>query len=107
MQRVAVIAKLKPDSLEEATKLLEHGPPFDPEALEFERHLVFISDGYAVFVFEGARVSALVQTIAAAGGGAHQAFAAWEKLLDGLPELAQEAYSWARPEPVGSAAWGE
>lgn len=107
MQRVAVIAKLKPDSLEDATKLLENGPPFDPASLGFERHLVFISDGYAVFVFEGARVSALVQSIATAGGDAHQAFADWDKVLDGLPELAQEAYAWVRPEPVGSAAWGE
>jgi hypothetical protein len=107
MQRVAVIAKLKPDSVEQAKTLLEHGPPFDPEALGFERHSVYLSDGHAIFVFEGAQVSALVQTIAAAGGETHEAFAAWERLLDGLPELAQEAFSWARPAPVGSAAWGE
>lgn len=107
MQRVAVIARLKPDSVEKAKTLLEQGPPFDPDALGFERHSVYLSDGYAVFVFEGAQVSALVQRIAAAGGGAHEAFTAWEKILDGLPELAQEAFAWEREPAVGSTAWGE
>jgi hypothetical protein len=30
MQRIAVIAKLRPGAAEEAARLIELGPPFDP-----------------------------------------------------------------------------
>lgn len=107
MQRVAVIANLKPDMADRARELVSSGPPFDPDELGFERHHVYVSEAQVVFVFEGARVDALVRRLAEAGGGAHDAFAAWEPLIKGLPELAEQAYYWARPAPVGSAAWGE
>jgi hypothetical protein len=106
MQRTAVVAKLKPDAAEKARELIEQGPPFDPEPLGFERHHVYISEDSVVFVFEGANVNALVKQLGDAGG-AHQALAAWEPLLQGLPELAREAYFWERAVPAGSAAWGE
>lgn len=107
MQRIAVIAKLEEGAGERARKLLEAGPPFDPDALGFDRHAVYVSDDEAVFIFEGARVGALVRTLSAAGGETRRAFAAWEPLLRGLPRLAHEAYVWQRPAPVGSAGWGE
>src|SRR5262245_2273474 len=107
MQRVAVIATLKPDAAEKARELVAEGPPFDPDELGFERHHVYVSETQAVFVFEGARVDALVRRIAESGSGAHETFAAWEPLLQGIPALAPEAYFWERPVPVGSAAWGE
>ncbi len=106
MQRVAVVAKLKPESAEKARTLVENGPPFDPSTLGFERHHVYVSEDTAVFVFEGANVNALVKQLADADG-ARQALAAWEPLLEGLPQLAGEAYFWQRPVPAGSAAWGE
>ncbi len=106
MQRTAVVAKLKPGSAEKARELIVSGPPFDPDALGFERHHVYISEDTAVFVFEGANVNALIKTLAETGG-AQEAFAAWEQLLQGLPELAREAYFWERSVPAGSAAWGE
>jgi hypothetical protein len=107
MQRVAVIATLKPDMAERARELVASGPPFDPDELGFERHHVYVSEVQVVFVFEGARVDALVRRLAEAGGGAHETFAAWEPLLQGLPELAHEAYFWERAPVAGSAAWGE
>lgn len=107
MQRIAVIAKLKPGAADDARELIDQGPPFDPETLGFDRHVVYLSDEEIVFIFEGARVGALVRTLAGAGEGTRQAFAAWEQLLDGLPRLAHEAYHWQRPAAVGSAAWGE
>ena len=106
MQRVAVVARLKQGSADKARALVENGPPFDPSTLGFERHHVYVSEGTAVFVFEGANVNALVKQLADADG-AHQALAAWEPLLDGLPELARDAYFWERAVPAGSAAWGE
>jgi hypothetical protein len=106
MQRTAVVAKLKPDAAEKARELIVSGPPFDPDTLGFERHHVYISEGAVVFVFEGANVNALIKQLAEAGG-AQEALAAWEPLLQGLPELAREAYFWERAVPAGSAAWGE
>jgi hypothetical protein len=107
MQRIAVIAKLKEGAADGARELLEAGPPFDPDALGFDRHVVYVSEDEVVFIFEGARIGALVRTLAAAGADARKAFSAWEPLIDGLPRLAQEAYFWQRSAPVGSAAWGE
>ena len=54
MQRVAVIANLKPDMAERARELVASGPPFDPDELGFERHHVYVSEGQVVFAFETA-----------------------------------------------------
>jgi hypothetical protein len=107
MQRIAVIAKLREGAADEARELLDAGPPFDPDALGFDRHAVYVSDDEVIFIFEGARVASLVRTLSAAGGGTRQAFAAWEPLIVGLPRLAQEAYFWQRPAPVVTGSWGE
>jgi hypothetical protein len=107
MQRIAVIAKLRKGAAPDARELLDAGPPFDPDALGFDRHVVYVSEDEVVFIFEGARVGALIRTLSASGEGTRRAFAAWEPLIDGLPRLAQEAYFWQRPVAVGSAAWGE
>lgn len=100
MQRVAVIAKLKANTIERARELIEKGPPFDPEKLDFERHYVYLSDDHAIFVFEGARVNALVRMVAGSGTAA-QALADWEPTLDGMPRLAREAYGWERTREAG------
>ena len=108
MQRVAVIARLKPDTDERARALVEKGPPFDPEKLGFERHAVYMSDDQVVFVFEGALINALRRTLSSSGGGVREAFAAWEPLLDGMPHLAHETYFWERPAAgVWTGSWGE
>ena len=52
MQRLAVIAKLKPDAEERAIELIKEGPPFDPQGTGFQRHSVYLTSGEAVFVFE-------------------------------------------------------
>lgn len=105
MQRLAVIAKLKPDAEGRATELIEHGPPFDPNDIGFERHSVFLTGDHAVFVFEGGRLDQMLQGVirnpSAAG-----ALREWEQLLDGMPKVAREAYYWQRGDewPEG---WGE
>ena len=58
MQRIAVIAKLRPGAAEEAAKLIELGPPFDPSVHEIERHTVFLGPDVAVFSFEGGKCRA-------------------------------------------------
>ncbi len=60
MERIAVIAKLKPNAEKRATELIETGPPFDPDQLGFDRHSVYLSGNQAVFVFEGGRLDHLL-----------------------------------------------
>jgi hypothetical protein len=52
MQRLAVIAKLKPDAEERAIELIREGPPFDPEGTGFQRHSVYLTSEEAVFAFD-------------------------------------------------------
>jgi hypothetical protein len=107
MQRVAVVATLKPGTAERAKELIAKGPPFDPEELDLRRHTVYLSDEVAVFVFEGGRVSALVRTLARTGHGS-AAFAEWDTILAGLPRLVKEEFDWERSEnPAWAGAWGE
>jgi hypothetical protein len=102
MQRMAVVANLRPGSTDEAARLIELGPPFDQLANGLERHMVFLAADTAVFVFEGGDPQAL---IAALTGADEQAvLGEWEPLLDGTPKVAREAYCWISPV---SAAWQE
>lgn len=105
MNRLAVIAKLRPDAEEKAEKLIESGPPFDPSGLEFDRHSVYLTGDHAVFVFEGGRLDQLMHAVI------HEptsisAFREWEKLIDGVPRVAREAYHWQR-DTGWSDGWGE
>lgn len=61
MQRVAVVAKLRPDAKVRAESLIEEGPPFDLDGSGFERHVVFVSGDQVIFVFEGGRLDQLLQ----------------------------------------------
>jgi hypothetical protein len=106
MQRIAVIASLKPGMGTRARRLIEHGPPFDPETLDLVRHTVYVSEDQAVFVFEGARVEALIHAAEQSAGQA--ALAAWEPVLEGVPHICEQVYQWERNEdPVWAGTWGE
>lgn len=106
MQRIAVIAKLRPGASEQAARLIELGPPFDPREHAVERHSVFLAAEAVVFVFEGGQANTL---LAALGGADEQsALGAWEPLLDGTPLIAREAYDWIRSgERSLQESWGE
>ena len=102
MQRVAVVAKLRPGAGEQAARLIELGPPFDPLTNGLERHTVFLAPDTAVFVFEGGDPQALLAALT--GADEQSVLGAWETLLDGTPRIAREAYSWTSPT---YAAWVE
>ena len=97
MQRIAIIARLKPDTEKRATELIESGPPFDPDKLGFDRHSVYLSGNQVVFVFEGGRLDHLLHTVVRDPSNV-SAFGKWEPLIDGFPTVAREAYSWQRQE---------
>ena len=56
MERLVLIASLKPGAEAAADDLIAAGPPFDLEKSGFERHAIYLSSGEAVFVFEGHEV---------------------------------------------------
>lgn len=100
MQRVAVVATLRPGTFEQAEQLIELGPPFDPLEKGLERHMVFLAADAAVFVFEGGDAHALLAAFT--DPKAQSALGAWESLVDGTPRVAREAYFWtARTESPG------
>lgn len=105
MNRLAVIAKLKPEAEDRAEQLIGKGPPFDPSGVGFERHSVFLTGDHAVFVFEGGRLDQLMHSIVKDPSSV-SAFREWETLLDGMPRVAREAYHWER-EHGWSDGWGE
>lgn len=104
MQRIAVIAKLKPDAEARAAELIEGGPPFDPDKLGFDSHTVYLSGNQVVFVFEGGRLDHLLRAVVRDPANLSN-FGQWEPLIDGFPSVAREAYSWQRPN--GGGGWGE
>ena len=93
MQRLAVVAKLKPHAESRATELIEAGPPFNPRDTPFERHAVYLSGDYAVFVFEGGRLDQLLQSVVK-NPATVGAFRNWEPIVEGMPRVAREAYFW-------------
>ncbi|MGZ4353955.1 MAG: hypothetical protein ACXVZ4_10440 [Gaiellaceae bacterium] len=90
--QVVVIAPLREGSLEQARGLIEQGPPFDPESVGLERHLVFATEHEAVFVFDTTDVSLAVSQLADPLLWA--AAEAWRSCLGGEPRVAERIYAW-------------
>jgi hypothetical protein len=105
MNRLAVIATLRPGTESKAEELVENGPPFDPSGLGFERHSVYLAGDYALFVFEGGRLDQLMHSVINDRTSV-VAFREWENLIDGTPRVAREAYHWER-EGGSAEGWGE
>ena len=98
MQRIAVVATLRPGTHEQAEKLVALGPPFDPLEHGLERHMVFLAADAAVFLFEGGDAHAFLAAFT--GPDAQSALGAWEPLVDGTPRIAREVYSWISPTEI-------
>lgn len=92
-ERMAVLVKLKPGTLEQAEQIVEAGPPFAVEESGLRQHSVFLGAEWVVFVFEGPEVERVVDRlvndpVASAG------FGVWGPVLDETPHLLHERYSW-------------
>ncbi|HZQ03800.1 MAG TPA: hypothetical protein VFA88_07255 [Gaiellaceae bacterium] len=104
MERLAVIARLKPATEAEAEELIAAGPPFDPAAAGFLRHSVFLAPSAVIFVFEAAEVEWRVDDLVDAQFFhplLAQALAAWQPLIEGQPQLARERFFWQRGAAAG------
>ena len=96
MSRAVVVLPLREGASERAAELLRRGPPFDPDEVGLDRHQVFLTDREAVFLFEADELDAAERLIG--DNGFWSAAAAWRELVDGPPRLADDAYSWLKPQ---------
>jgi hypothetical protein len=96
MSRAVVVLPLREGASERAAQLLRGGPPFDPQEVGLDRHHVFLTDQEAVFVFEADDIEAAERLIGVESFWT--AASAWKDLVAGPPRLAEDAYSWVRPE---------
>ena len=96
-QRIAVIGKLRPGSIERAEEIIvEQGPPFDLDEAGLERHSVFLSSDWVVFVFEGPNVERAVGRLVDDPTVVRE-LQRRGPLLDGTPHLAHERFFWELP----------
>jgi hypothetical protein len=92
-RRVAIVLPLRPESRDAVRTLLADGPPFDPQLLGLDRHDVYLTATEAIFIFEsklGAdALEPLLQEPAL-----WESAAAWHDHLAGVPQIAEDIYSW-------------
>jgi hypothetical protein len=101
MDRLMIVARLKPDRRADAERLLRQGPPFEPAELGFERHSVYLTGSEVVFLFEAPEVEWIVETIVD-DPVLSTALSPWRTLTEGPPRIAHEYYFWTR-QPVEQA----
>ena len=102
MERLALIARLKPDAQARAEELISQGPPFDLQGSRFVRHSVFLSATEVVFLFEAHEVEWLVTALVEDPFQwmVVKALDAWRPLIDGHPRIAREQFSWEADDPA-------
>jgi excisionase family DNA binding protein len=98
IRRVAIIARLKSGTEQQAAELLAQGPPFDAEELGLHRHTAYLSADEVVFVFEGPEVDATLDSLVGypVESSLRAAFDAWRPLVEEPPRIARPAYEWER-----------
>jgi hypothetical protein len=101
--RLLVVVSLRRGSRAAVRELLEHGPPFDPEASVLERHEVFLTDREALFLFETDAGTSVVERLLTEPR-LWKAAAGWRKHLAGPPRVAEVVYSWQRGRPPVNGA---
>ena len=92
-ERLAVVAKLRPGSREEASQILAEGAPYELAEAGFRRHSVFIAEEAVVFIFEGSAIEELVRDLVN-NPTSSAAFSVWGPPLEGTPSLAREEFYW-------------
>jgi len=96
LERLALVARLKPGSQTRAEELIAKGPPFDPQQVGFVRHSVFLSATEVVFLFEAHEVEWLVNALVEDPFQwmIIDALDAWRPLVEGHPRIAREQFYW-------------
>jgi hypothetical protein len=95
-RRMTVVLPIKPASHGSVHRLLESGPPFDPDQMEgLERHEVFLTPQEVIFLFDSNFGADALATLIVEPG-LWQATPAWREHIAGPPRIAEGVYSWAR-----------
>jgi hypothetical protein len=92
-ERVAVVARLRPGSVERAREILAGGAPYDLGKAGFRRHSIFLAEEAVVFVFEGRGTEGLVRKLVD-DPTSSATFSVGGPLLEGTPVLAREDFYW-------------
>ncbi len=100
---VTVVVPIKRGARERALRLIEAGPPFDPEEVSLARHRVFLTEREVVFLFEGEHARRAVEKLARRPS-VWKVAAAWRDCLAGAPRIAEEVYSWAGTQRQAAGA---
>jgi hypothetical protein len=95
MDRLMIVARLRPGAHEKAEALIAKGPPFDPEALGFHSHAAYLAADEVVFLFEAPEVEWIVNDVVD-DPRISAAFGPWHDLIEGAPRLAHERFYWSR-----------
>ncbi len=94
MDRIVLVAHLKPGSSERAHELFAQHSAREDLKEAFDRHAIFLSESEAVFLFEGPDADASVRAIF--NDPSASEIGHWIPLFDGPLHLAPEAYFWER-----------
>jgi hypothetical protein len=100
-ERVAIVVPIRKSKLDKVRRLLEEGPPFDPERVGLGRHQVFLTDHEAIFLFESAAGFSLSRLLT--DHGVWSSAASWRDCVAGAPRVANPFYSWAAAPSAGEA----
>jgi hypothetical protein len=95
--RTAFVIPLREGSFEAVQSLRVAGPPFDPDRIGLDSHQVFLTSAEAIFVFESRLGEHALEPLLEQPG-LWQSAAAWHDHVAGPPRIAEDVYSWTRPE---------
>jgi hypothetical protein len=96
-RRTAVIVPLREGAHHAVRSLLAAGPPFDPDEIGLDRHDVYLTPSEAIFVFESRLGEKALEPLLEQPE-LWQSAAAWHAHVVGPPTIAEDVYSWTRPE---------
>jgi len=96
-RRTAVVIPLRAGSHDAVRSLVDAGPPFDPDRIGLDRHDVFLTQLEAIFVFESRLGDKALEPLLEQPE-LWETAAAWHEHVDGPPRIAEDVYSWARPD---------
>jgi hypothetical protein len=94
--RVVVVLPIKETAHEQVRDLVAKGPPFDLEASGLDGHHAFLTGNEVIFIFEASDPSGLRRLVANLDLMA--AAEAWQQHAAGPARIAEEAFSWSRPD---------
>ena len=95
MQRLVLIARLKPDGRDRALELIAQHQAGQYVSTEFERQAIFLAEGEVVFFFEGMDADKVVLGILN-DPVRSTVLGHWLPLFDGPLHAASEGYYWER-----------